>query len=142
MNRLAENKKTDLIVDPGRRTLLKWMATSAAFLSNLVMKRPVHASAADGRRAQLEVALMRIIGDRGAARQIGGHYLAAYPEEADFERLAGMLIGETGKVDARALHRKILDQRMRDFAAEDTVIVGGWVLARTEARVCALIRLT
>jgi hypothetical protein len=32
----------------------------------------------------------------------------------------------------------LADRRRHDFAAGDTVIIGGWILARTEARLCAL----
>ena len=117
------------------------MVISAAFFSGLLKARPSDAVARKGPYALLKKELNRTIRNRPGARQLGGLYLAAYPEEKNLDRLAGDLLAGVREGDPGALRRRIQDLRMRDFAREDTVIIGGWVLARVEARVCALIRL-
>jgi hypothetical protein len=79
--------------------------------------------------------------DAERACRIGRSYLAQVPEDADPDRLAAILLGEQGAnagMSADALRARFALARMRDFEAGDTVIVDGWVLARTEARLCAL----
>jgi len=85
--------------------------------------------------------------DMGAARRIGTRYLAQYTDECDAHTLAGRLPAGCAIAPATPRHlaaaRQIIDeQRARDFAAGDTVIIDGWILARTEARLCALATLT
>jgi hypothetical protein len=83
-----------------------------------------------------------------AARMIGERYLATAPEERSASRLAAALFGSMPpktRADAGALSRlrQAVDARRRhDFACGDTVILDGWLLARTEARLCALAALT
>lgn len=82
--------------------------------------------------------------NRDSARRVGERYLAQAPEEADPARLAADLFGGVAVDGAspRRLRRHIDHRRARDFAQGDTVIVDGWVMARTEARLCALAALT
>jgi hypothetical protein len=75
--------------------------------------------------------------NRGAP--LGRAYLAQVPGEAHRNRLESALferIGpEHGPRSLRdALHRAIAE----DFTSGDTVRLSGWVLARTECRLCAL----
>jgi hypothetical protein len=88
--------------------------------------------------------VQELIGDLKGVRAIGARYLALAPEERDAARLARLLFA--GIAEARrpfagvdALRRAIGAHRERDFAAGDTVLVDGWILARTEARLCALV---
>lgn len=79
--------------------------------------------------------------DTGSACRVGRSYLAQVPEDADRDRLVAILFGEKGahaRMPAEALRARFARARQRDFEAGDTVIVDGWVLARTEARLCAL----
>jgi len=85
--------------------------------------------------------------DLETARMIGGCYLAQAAHECDAGVLAAELPAGCAAVPTsrQALDdiRKTIDaQRQRDFAAGDTVIIDGWILARTEARLCALTVLT
>jgi hypothetical protein len=79
--------------------------------------------------------------DRAAAAAVGERYLRAYPEERDRRRLLEALSlpgpGSSPAVLARALERRI----RADFAAQRTVLIDGWLLARAEAAICALIAL-
>lgn len=75
-----------------------------------------------------------------SARVIGERYLAVAPEERDatllMRRLQDVVDAGDGSRDGRA--EGVRTQIHRDFAADDVVQVDGWVLARTECRLCAL----
>jgi hypothetical protein len=85
--------------------------------------------------------------DPATARMIGVRYLAEAAHECDAAVLAaelpaGCAAPPTSRHELEDI-RKIVDaQRERDFATGDTVIIDGWILARTEARLCALTVLT
>lgn len=81
---------------------------------------------------------VEIFRDPEAARSIGRRYLAAYPHEAaNVRRLAAELEAERPR-GPEGLRRALADRRQRDFRDGSVVVVAGWVLARTEARACAL----
>jgi hypothetical protein len=69
-------------------------------------------------------------------REIGLSYLKAVPQEADKKRLGELLMqdgSETGTLEERLILRI-----EGDFKASDIMVLDGWVVARTEARQCAL----
>jgi hypothetical protein len=80
-----------------------------------------------------------------SARVVGREYLRAGPAEASrriltarvAERLPGGLRAVDAASDAR-LRELLLHAVAEDFRALRTVEVRGWVLAQTEARLCAL----
>lgn len=76
----------------------------------------------------------------GGAQSIGRDYLAQAPEEADPERLNALLFEEetSSSLAPDDLRARVQRLRTRDFEAGDTVFVRGWLLSRTEARLCAL----
>jgi hypothetical protein len=78
--------------------------------------------------------------DPRAVRAVGRHYLAIARDEADRARLSDLVFGAGAFPDDSfaGLQRHIAAGRARDFAADDTVMLDGWILARTEARLCAL----
>jgi hypothetical protein len=78
--------------------------------------------------------------DPRAVRAVGRHYLAMARDEADRARLSGLVFGAAALPDDSfaGLQRHIATRRARDFAAGDTVMLEGWILTRTEARLCAL----
>jgi hypothetical protein len=78
--------------------------------------------------------------NRNAARAIGRRYLAERPHEADATHLARHLFGDGGAVPVSLadIRQAVVAARNRDFAQGDTVLVDGWLLARSEARLCAL----
>lgn len=85
--------------------------------------------------------------DAATARRIGERYLAANAEERDPEALAARLPAGCAapartRRDMAAVRAALGEQRARDFATGDTVIVDGWILARSEARLCAFAALT
>lgn len=71
------------------------------------------------------------------AEEIGESYLEGHPEEADQDYLANAI---QRRCDQRKAKKRCgLDSQIRmDFASDRTVCVDGWILSRTEARLCAL----
>jgi hypothetical protein len=80
-----------------------------------------------------------VLSDLDAARDVGRHYLAHNPSEAGLVQLTEGLLSEDALKGADALVERIGALRVRDFENDDTVCVDGWILARVEARVCALV---
>ncbi len=76
-----------------------------------------------------------------AARAVGARYLAHYPGERQAGLLREALFANGLPTDPAALRRHIAALCRRDFAAGETVVVDGWILARSEARACALVSL-
>jgi hypothetical protein len=87
-------------------------------------------------------ALVAVLRDRASAIALGREYLAGRPEEADLARLARAL--ETalalpaGDPSPAELRERLAARVRADFEQEEIVVVGGWWLSRTEARVAAL----
>jgi hypothetical protein len=89
--------------------------------------------------------LSGVLRHQAAAGQIGRAYLRAHPSEADPERLIAGITGgwEQGPAELDRLGRDALRLRLReqiraDFAQGRTVLVEGWVLATSEARLFGL----
>lgn len=85
----------------------------------------------------IRLGLEGIFTEPAAARRIGRIYLTTHPDELDPIGLLQDLSGLSEPGDLRALRRRLSELRDRDFANGNIVIVKGWVLARTEARICA-----
>lgn len=92
----------------------------------------------------LATRLMHALSNRDSAEAVGRCYLALGAEPADAALLAARVAGSTAGYlrlcgartdDLRAL---LARQQREDFAAGRTVIVKGWVLSITEARLCAI----
>lgn len=77
---------------------------------------------------------------------VGARYLATAPEEASVDRLTELVGVDPAVSDDRAALEaeipRVRDQIADEFEREETVRVDGWYLARTEARLCALIALS
>jgi hypothetical protein len=80
-----------------------------------------------------------------SARAIGREYLRLVPAEASAAALAARVVerlpGGSRTVDAASddrLRELLLGATLEDFEALRTVELHGWLLARTEARLCAL----
>lgn len=89
--------------------------------------------------------LSGVLRHQAAAGEIGRAYLRAHPSEADAERLVAGITGdwEQGPAELDRLGRDALRLRLReqirtDFAQSRTVLVDGWVLAASEARLFGL----
>jgi hypothetical protein len=79
--------------------------------------------------------------DLRAARALGELYLETQPGERSASWLTRELFGSGLTVDRPRLDllkRRIRDSRARDFRRGDLVLLHGWLLPRTEARLLAL----
>jgi hypothetical protein len=75
--------------------------------------------------------------DLTALRQLGAIYLVAHPEERSRALLSHLLIaGHDGTIPSR-----LLSAVARDWSGNHVVVVDGWLLARAEGRLCALLHL-
>jgi len=75
--------------------------------------------------------------DVTALRRLGAMYLVAHPEEASRQLLSRLLIdGGEGAIPSR-LSRAVA----RDWSNHNVAVVDGWLMARTEARLCAFLYL-
>jgi hypothetical protein len=121
----------------GRRTLLR---------SGLIAALALLAGPLAPRRAAAAGPAARLVGifrEPASARAIGRAYLRQAPEEADAARLLALIHpGDCAALSASELRRAVAARQRADFAAGRTVLLDGWVLSRTEARLCALAAVT
>jgi hypothetical protein len=75
--------------------------------------------------------------DVTALRRLGATYLVTHPEERSRQLLSRLLI-DSG--DA-ALPLRLLRAIARDWSNHHVAVLDGWLLARTEARLCAFLHL-
>jgi hypothetical protein len=127
-----------------RRLTLFWLGCASG-LSMLPHYARAHSP--DLRHDRLTATLRTLVDDQGAARRFGLLYVDQTPVEADPGVLARLILGVAapGQVDDFELERRSLRRRLdakvrEDFASGTTVQLDGWVLSRTEARLCALCR--
>ena len=97
------------------------------------------------RRPTLAQALAGFYSDPASAARVGRAVLAAVPAEATAEALVSALAGDRraelaalAASDPAALRTLLREQHRRDFEDGRTVAIDGWVLSRTEARLCAV----
>jgi len=74
------------------------------------------------------------LGGRAALARQGATYLAAHPLERDPGLLLRLLVTD----GAVPLPAALLAAIARDWRQHDVVVLDGWLLARSEARICAL----
>lgn len=125
-----------------RRLILRLAASTAIVAAApAVWARPARAAAGCG--ADLASRLAALIPHADSAARIGERYLASAPAEADPSLLVSSILGQHGhEATADAVLRRVVgERRQRDFIDGNTVSVDGWVLSRTEARLCALVAL-
>jgi hypothetical protein len=94
-------------------------------------------------RVPLAAALVGVLSHREGARAIGAAYLQQVPWESNARQLMSLIVehdpsslGEQASLDeARAFLQRSVRE---DFEQSRTVELNGWVVSRTEARLCAL----
>lgn len=113
----------------------------AVFAAGLTWIIGPRAASASDFHTELRLSLERIIGDRDGARQLGALYLTRHPATVDdlLRESGGFPAAAFGAHGRKALARALIDRRTADFAAGRTVVLDGWVVARSEAQVCALL---
>ena len=116
----------------GRRAFLRAIAWGALLpLTGAAGARGEESSA-------FEAALLALLSDPSGAARIGRVYLAGQPEEARRELLARRLCDALGEGPRSTLRERMARCARRDFTRGDTVQLSGWLVSRSEARLCAL----
>lgn len=78
-----------------------------------------------------------------SAVNLGQYYLTLFPEEANYDWLTRTILPDwSTQRDSQILKQTLKIQRQKDFYEGNTVMLDGWILSRTEARLCALLALT
>jgi hypothetical protein len=73
--------------------------------------------------------------------ETGKAYLQQYPEEKTKSKLLDLLLNKEAlpeTFDSQAIHAYFDKKTVEDFNNNQTVTINGWILAKTEARQCAL----
>ena len=123
-------------------------ATIAAAALPLLSSVPWLARASDTfstPRARLSAQLAEILAARSSAAVVGLAYLDVCPAERHPDLLGDLIAADLDigglplqSVGAERIRALAGEQVQRDFALGRTVEIDGWVLSRTEARLCAL----
>lgn len=135
-----------------RRHFLQTLLASLPLLwPNRVFATPLPAAAGPCLDADL---LMSVFRHLDSPARIGGLYLRANLGEADPRRLEAFILQSLAcataprALTADALHKAssfgwLIGQAVQaDFCNGDTVNIQGWILSRTEGRLCGLFALT
>lgn len=77
------------------------------------------------------------LGEPAALSRLGAIYLAAHPGEQEPERLSRLILRDS----AAPVESVLVERIAHDWSSHDVTQVAGWVLSRTEARVCAALHL-
>lgn len=91
--------------------------------------------------AQHKKALMKVFRDPAAVNVIGGHYIRICPREASTTWLELVLFGDAELNGVEEVRAHLASRRQKEFLNDEVVVLEGWILARCEARACALISL-
>lgn len=84
--------------------------------------------------------LNQLFSDPDSARAVGRRYLELHPEQADLQVLLnGARLGS--EIHRSSLKEALDHQRKQDFLRGDTIVLDGWLLARSEVYVCAILAL-
>jgi hypothetical protein len=121
-----------------RRTVVLGLigACSGTFASALPIETDTR-SVAETLSEWLHSCGARLFADLRALRRLGALYLVAHPHERSRAVLSHLLIGG----DEGSIQWRILSAIDRDWRGHHVVVVDGWLLARTEARLCATLHL-
>jgi hypothetical protein len=125
-----------------RRGLLIGAAAATASLAAGRLKSWPFSGVAPGSPGER---LAGLLADRDSARALGRVYLRTVPAEANARRLTSLLTqslsrgGRLGRMSDTALREQLHRRTLEEFRTLRTVELDGWVLARTEARLCALV---
>ena len=99
------------------------------------------ARAAPRRSNGVPDALAGLLADPAAARELGKAYLSTAPDTATVDMQALLRELSNPRTRATPLARHLARRVQDDFEHGNTALVGGWLLARTEAAVCAMLAL-
>ena len=99
-----------------------------------------------GRERSLAAAVTVVLGNLAAAREIGALWVAANPHQSRPADLVDGLLVDLGRQARSAgpeeIHRLVAERIRSDYATGRVGQIAGWVLSRTEIRLCALAAVT
>jgi hypothetical protein len=78
-----------------------------------------------------------VLGDDTALRRLGAAYLHSNSLEGGRRRLSRLLSRDA----SASVWLTLIQNIARDWVDHDVIVVNGWVMARTEARICAILHL-
>ncbi len=121
-----------------RRCILQQVAMTLSTVAvTLPTQADIHPTCFTG-DPDLSAAVDGLIAHRNSAAIIGEAYLTQFVEERSTTKLMSK-IRESLQNDTQCIDKQALLRRIRaDFERGDIVKLHGWLLSRTEARVCAL----
>jgi hypothetical protein len=136
MNCSPQSEKRDAL-RVGRRDCLRIVIGAAGALCMARYDRPPRSLQADLEHV-LRSSGAHVMGDATLLRQLGSLYLALHPQERDMTHLLhSLFIAHTGP----GMSNSVFESIGRDWRTHDLALLDGWVLARTEARACALLHM-
>jgi hypothetical protein len=121
-----------------RRKVLCQLAT---VLSAVAVGSPAYSAPGTSRGvtdSHLSAVVDELISHRTSAAIIGESYLAHYEHERSADILSREIRGSLGIKTGELDQQDLLNQIRIDFEQADIVNLHGWLLSRTEARLCAL----
>jgi hypothetical protein len=129
-----------------RRTFLTVARISAAAATSAgvveLVRRSGHENHNAGPHDPLTVRVGSLFGGGASTRAVGAAYLREHPDEAHEQRLVQLLRESDGgwkTLSSRAELRRLGSvEATRDYYRRRVVVVEGWYLSLTEARLCAL----
>lgn len=131
---------TDMVSITRRSFIRAVGCTVLSVLSGSIL--PKRGFASPHYRQPLPLSALGIFSEAGLSRTLGKRYFRTYPKERDYDLLTNLVFGADMPSDAEAL-RQILASRCKiDFSCGNVVTIDGWIMARSEARACALSTLT
>lgn len=90
----------------------------------------------------IEPELLSHICDAATIGIIGDAYRKKFPNENDELKLAKLLSDHNSTKESTKTIEVLRQQIIKDYTQNNTVMIDGWVLSKTEARQCALFSLT
>lgn len=88
--------------------------------------------------ANMKRVLLELFTDQDAPRLLGKRYLELYPQHRTHAFLLAKRIQSVQPPTTMALKKMLTRLREANFYNGETVIIDGWLLARTEVEACAL----
>jgi hypothetical protein len=125
-----------------RRTFLSMTIAGALtpYASSLTAAAPAVPRDSKTRLESIKEALRALFSDVSAPKAIGDRYLKLHPEKGNL----AMLLGDAGiseKMSARSCKQIVCTKRQQDFLRGETITLDGWILAKSEVSVCAMLAL-
>jgi hypothetical protein len=122
-----------------RRPFLTLIALAISALALAPWRRAAAGLGSDSSDSRFGASFAMLFSDPQGAREIGRRYLALFPEAADLQDFKNSLLPEDEGNSPDRIRARLAELRRSDFAAGRTIVLDGWILARSEVQACALL---